>query len=71
MLQVILTIIFYALMVGILTLVGLMYRTSMVSRRKTDQTLIDAAMLSAEAAHKAAEAAQKLATMLERAHHAD
>lgn len=64
MLQLVSAFIFYALLVGILVFVGLMYRAGVASRRKSDQALIEAAITSAAAASKAADAAQTLAAAL-------
>lgn len=62
--QLILTLVFYALMAGIVALLGLMYASS----RKKDLVIAEALLKSSDAANKAADAAQKLAVLLERKH---
>ena len=59
--QLILTIIFYALIVAILMMVFLMWRTGVRERQKLTQTLVDATLKSTEAAKDAAEAVRVLA----------
>ena len=80
--QLILTIIFYMLIIAILVFVGLIWREGARRRQTTDKTLIDAALTSAQAANKGAEAAllsaqtardavetiRKLVTLLEQKH---
>ena len=71
LINLIFTLIFLVWMFAALALWFLMWRNTTMHNRRMTQTLIDAAMLSAQAANKAAEGAQKLATILESVHHAD
>lgn len=52
MTQLILTLIFYALMVAILVLVFLMWHQGMKDRQKLEQTLIDVAQKSTETSRR-------------------
>ncbi len=52
--QLILTLIFYALVVGIFTMVFLMWRMSSKRAAKLEQTLIDVALRSAETSRRLA-----------------
>jgi hypothetical protein len=61
MVQLLLTLIFYAFLAGILVLVFLMWRTGVRERQKLTQTLVDATRASTEAAKESAEAVRLLA----------
>ena len=61
MIQVILTLIFYVLLIAILVLVTLMWRSSVTRTEKLQQALIDATKASTTAAKESAEAVRILA----------
>ncbi len=61
MVQLILTLVFYAFLLGIFALVFLIWRSGVRERQKLSQALVDATRASTEAAKDAAEVARVLA----------
>lgn len=68
--QLVQAIIFYSMFAVLLVLIGLSLRESMRRTNRTTQALIDIGMKSAEAAKEAADAAQSIASYLEKRDHA-
>ncbi len=68
--QSILTIFYLVWLVTVLILLGLIYRSTTRYIREMERTMIASRAISAEAALKSAEAATKLAAMLEKELHA-
>ncbi len=66
--QIISTLIFYAWLIGVLLLLWTIWRSTTMHIHRMEQTLADATIKSAEAAKIAAEAAQKLVTLMEKKH---
>lgn len=69
--QIILTIVFYIWLFLTLLLLWLMWNGSLKIMRQLQDTLVTATLTSADAAQKAADAAQRLAKLMEQSDHAN
>ena len=68
--QLVLTVLYFCWLIAVLTFLWLIYRQTSTYIHKMEATMLNSNTASAEAALKSAEAAAKLAEMMEQEHHA-